>query len=174
MQSSNITHSLQDLLLQSGLDTTESRYLILLCFLAKNNPLRLSKIKNKSHLSKDPRSYLMRFQEIFGLEFLNEKQLADCTQTQHTQEIWKSTPECASSDFFTIAENIFEHISNAHIQKKTGSFYTPAKVVELILNLDTARLSANHSRKILDPSCCLLYTSPSPRDKRQSRMPSSA
>ena len=24
------------------------------------------------------------------------------------------------------------------------------------------------------PSCCLLYTSPSPRDKRQSRMPSSA
>ena len=26
----------------------------------------------------------------------------------------------------------------------------------------------------LDPSTCLLYTSPSPRDKRQSRMPSSA
>ena len=25
-----------------------------------------------------------------------------------------------------------------------------------------------------DPSTCLLYTSPSPRDKRQSRMPSSA
>ena len=24
------------------------------------------------------------------------------------------------------------------------------------------------------PYCCLLYTSPSPRDKRQSRMPSSA
>ena len=24
------------------------------------------------------------------------------------------------------------------------------------------------------PKCCLLYTSPSPRDKRQSRMPSSA
>ena len=30
--------------------------------------------------------------------------------------------------------------------------------------------------RIFDPSplCCLLYTSPSPRDKRQSRMPSSA
>ena len=28
--------------------------------------------------------------------------------------------------------------------------------------------------KWLDPDPCLLYTSPSPRDKRQSRMPSSA
>ena len=28
--------------------------------------------------------------------------------------------------------------------------------------------------KKADPSVCLLYTSPSPRDKRQSRMPSSA
>ena len=27
---------------------------------------------------------------------------------------------------------------------------------------------------IANPNCCLLYTSPSPRDKRQSRMPSSA
>ena len=27
---------------------------------------------------------------------------------------------------------------------------------------------------ILSATCCLLYTSPSPRDKRQSRMPSSA
>ena len=26
----------------------------------------------------------------------------------------------------------------------------------------------------IDPTTCLLYTSPSPRDKRQSRMPSSA
>ena len=28
--------------------------------------------------------------------------------------------------------------------------------------------------KVVDPRACLLYTSPSPRDKRQSRMPSSA
>ena len=35
-----------------------------------------------------------------------------------------------------------------------------------------------HAKKLavlaVDPSSCLLYTSPSPRDKRQSRMPSSA
>ena len=34
---------------------------------------------------------------------------------------------------------------------------------------------AKNNQQIVDQSnCCLLYTSPSPRDKRQSRMPSSA
>ena len=35
------------------------------------------------------------------------------------------------------------------------------------------KLNKETHLKILNPSC-LLYTSPSPRDKRQSRMPSSA
>ena len=29
-------------------------------------------------------------------------------------------------------------------------------------------------KEVMQPGACLLYTSPSPRDKRQSRMPSSA
>ena len=37
-----------------------------------------------------------------------------------------------------------------------------------------ASLQENISAKIIMPKNCLLYTSPSPRDKRQSRMPSSA
>ena len=32
----------------------------------------------------------------------------------------------------------------------------------------------NRGLKLNHPEACLLYTSPSPRDKRQSRMPSSA
>eukprot|EP00827_Trimyema_finlayi_P005713 TRINITY_DN6196_c0_g1_i1.p2 TRINITY_DN6196_c0_g1~~TRINITY_DN6196_c0_g1_i1.p2 ORF type:complete len:102 (+),score=54.21 TRINITY_DN6196_c0_g1_i1:64-369(+) len=40
-----------------------------------------------------------------------------------------------------------------------------------ILNLKTDSLKCNFSAKFM---ICLLYTSPSPRDKRQSRMPSSA
>ena len=40
-----------------------------------------------------------------------------------------------------------------------------------LVTLDTDRLVAPSS---LRPRICLLYTSPSPRDKRQSRMPSSA
>ena len=35
-------------------------------------------------------------------------------------------------------------------------------------------LNAGDIGCLLGPSGCLLYTSPSPRDKRQSRMPSSA
>ena len=45
-------------------------------------------------------------------------------------------------------------------------------------SLDVAQLVANQIRfygiQHYDPWICLLYTSPSPRDKRQSRMPSSA
>ena len=40
----------------------------------------------------------------------------------------------------------------------------------VLLSLRTFPLNHNLTRHI----CCLLYTSPSPRDKRQSRMPSSA
>ena len=36
------------------------------------------------------------------------------------------------------------------------------------------RVSKDHPRVHAMGSVCLLYTSPSPRDKRQSRMPSSA
>ena len=43
---------------------------------------------------------------------------------------------------------------------------------EFLLNF---RLKAfRHWLTLDEPDCCLLYTSPSPRDKRQSRMPSSA
>ena len=41
--------------------------------------------------------------------------------------------------------------------------------------LETAlAVSVRSPRLIMNPVACLLYTSPSPRDKRQSRMPSSA
>ena len=152
MQSLDITHSLQNLLLESSIDSTQSRHLILLSFLAKNNPLRVSEIENQKP-SNNPLNYLMRFQEIFNLELLNHSELEIISLNQSAQNIWLKTPECDLNDFFTIAENIFEHISNADIQKKTGSFYTPPKVVELILNLDTAKLSPDNSRKVLDPSC---------------------
>ena len=40
---------------------------------------------------------------------------------------------------------------------------------------DTASFTLNKmNRTAVECDCCLLYTSPSPRDKRQSRMPSSA
>ena len=53
-------------------------------------------------------------------------------------------------------------------------------VVPLLLSRDTTLISALNSNDFVGTSQrlisynCLLYTSPSPRDKRQSRMPSSA
>ena len=38
----------------------------------------------------------------------------------------------------------------------------------------TVRQGRQDGLNLLHPNFCLLYTSPSPRDKRQSRMPSSA
>ena len=47
---------------------------------------------------------------------------------------------------------------------------------ELISKLETERGECLKwaESKLKNPKSCLLYTSPSPRDKRQSRMPSSA
>ena len=44
----------------------------------------------------------------------------------------------------------------------------------LKLNSSAAKATGNGPFNSTNPSSCLLYTSPSPRDKRQSRMPSSA
>ena len=40
--------------------------------------------------------------------------------------------------------------------------------------IELSEILVVHDELDLDPGICLLYTSPSPRDKRQSRMPSSA
>ena len=45
---------------------------------------------------------------------------------------------------------------------------------ESIATYGTPRRLALIVKGLADTSACLLYTSPSPRDKRQSRMPSSA
>ena len=53
------------------------------------------------------------------------------------------------------------------------------KTGEILQILDDGRVLVNDIQLVkkhvkANPMACLLYTSPSPRDKRQSRMPSSA
>ena len=43
-----------------------------------------------------------------------------------------------------------------------------------VIKKDGAELTRSFERFVLDPGTCLLYTSPSPRDRTRSRMPSSA
>ena len=46
--------------------------------------------------------------------------------------------------------------------------------IGIVINIVGAFLALNLRLPVYLDSICLLYTSPSPRDKRQSRMPSSA
>ena len=48
------------------------------------------------------------------------------------------------------------------------------KVFEVLSDHPFLISNAENARKMAEFRICLLYTSPSPRDKRQSRMPSSA
>ena len=59
--------------------------------------------------------------------------------------------------------------------QKAGAVFDPVKL-DWINNHHLAALSFDDFKERLTPflNSCLLYTSPSPRDKRQSRMPSSA
>ena len=49
-----------------------------------------------------------------------------------------------------------------------------AASTKIPINIKKGQFMAPEDTKNIINKCCLLYTSPSPRDKRQSRMPSSA
>ena len=67
-------------------------------------------------------------------------------------------------------ENIF--IENKLIGKVTSSTWSPFQVCGVaIIHLNNDNIGPG---SVIDVKCCLLYTSPSPRDRQKSRMPSSA
>ena len=88
----------------------------------------------------------------------------------------------------TVQEYITHHLSFLTFGKIDGSWtfaHTPEEAAEMgfwAINVDTFGWSLFLGAGFLwffyrvgrTASVCLLYTSPSPRDKRQSRMPSSA
>ena len=47
-------------------------------------------------------------------------------------------------------------------------------VIQATLETNTVKNKPDYIKNFIQSNSCLLYTSPSPRDKRQSRMPSSA
>ena len=65
-----------------------------------------------------------------------------------------------------------ELMENVKIKSKNLNVYYGEKQALFDVNLD---LNEKEVTALIGPSgCCLLYTSPSPRDQRGSRMPSSA
>ena len=86
-------------------------------------------------------------------------------------------------DFIAGAELVIHNASfdvgflNAELARlESGDFQRIDAVCTVLDTLPLARRLHPGQRNTLDALCrrCLLYTSPSPRDKRQSRMPSSA
>ena len=56
----------------------------------------------------------------------------------------------------------------------TSKAQTTRHRIRGIINGDDYQIVISDTPGILDPNYCLLYTSPSPRDRQKSRMPSSA
>ena len=69
-----------------------------------------------------------------------------------------------------IVDRTFTQTLNSHDVIILGSSFGLA----IVCFIDDIRGLPAASKLIFQIVCCLLYTSPSPRDKRQSRMPSSA
>ena len=69
-------------------------------------------------------------------------------------------------------ESVCERLEAAiHAQNSAQS---PAESALALLQLNAALTQALYQEPLAQPSLCLLYTSPSPRDRPRSRMPSSA
>ena len=100
------------------------------------------------------------------------------------------TAFCRSEDSFNIANFVrrvyvsvlSDYFQDATFYKPTGDgllivFNCSARAIELLEKLiwilpDSTKIpQSGHDQQLLD---CLLYTSPSPRDRQRSRMPSSA
>ena len=70
-----------------------------------------------------------------------------------------------------VASSMEQHVRFGGVVPEVAS---RAHLEAIVPVLDKAASTAGVDLSELDGIACLLYTSPSPRDKRQSRMPSSA
>ena len=70
----------------------------------------------------------------------------------------------------TIPNWLFDHFVNQAIDPRPISNGGPSKILTIYANENSRR----QQMSMLSDIGCLLYTSPSPRDRTRSRMPSSA
>ena len=91
-----------------------------------------------------------------------------------SESVTEGHPDKACDAFSdAILDSILEQDNEAHVACEslaTKGLVVISGEVRTDANIDTEKVVKDTIREI----GCLLYTSPSPRDKRQSRMPSSA
>ena len=120
----------------------------------------LPKLNDRSRglLTNIPKEYLDDYRQMKDY-LLREYKL---TAEQCRDSFWSATkrPEETYKLFGARVKTSFQYYLDS---RKAKSKYD---VVDLLV--------ADRIKQILSDSCCLLYTSPSPRDRQKSRMPSSA
>ena len=79
----------------------------------------------------------------------------------------------STSDTITIASIVDDSITEGN-ETVIVTLSSPSNATLGSDDAHTYTITDNDSAPVVDFNTCLLYTSPSPRDKRQSRMPSSA
>ena len=92
------------------------------------------------------------------------------------QESMESYPSSSVDFDLELLEKALDHLSHSDRELILARFYQGKKFREIAQQTNRTEAACKvQLRRVLDRmSTCLLYTSPSPRDKRQSRMPSSA
>ena len=129
------------------------------------------------------------------LEMMNDNYLSELDPDENLlNEIYNSFHSTSPSDYFTVEK--FNQVTSANenslsmcnfnirsYQANSETFFDFISALKMkfsIFVLTETRFSGSDGSQIDDYNgyhsgrSCLLYTSPSPRDKRQSRMPSSA
>ena len=142
--------------------------LLIACKQKERTPEAVPNLSQPSILPLSSESFLdapLVYHSDDGTTIHHLKQASDYSLTAHTDTSLSHTPTIS-----VYANNLFQYevdIRSKHIP--------PATVLS---GLDTVLVSSdiegNYEAFVSLLQGCLLYTSPSPRDKRQSRMPSSA
>ena len=108
--------------------------------------------------------YLMEFDGEFG-DFILPDQIHILSVAFNVPRLRKEFGGCAGNIGFNMKKLGMEPIICATVGKDFGDYRAW---------MEANDISVSGIKVIDDMYTCLLYTSPSPRDKRQSRMPSSA
>ena len=131
-----------------------SRSILLASFVGKDKLYEaIEKISIEAKIDKD---------RIFV--FLNEEDQSEYILT------YNMNSEFANTKFTSIWENTI----SIHRKKQTNSLYSLNAMNELIKSKNGGEVDKNYKVDWEKYRGCLLYTSPSPRDRQKSRMPSSA
>ena len=100
----------------------------------------------------------------------------DFPTIQVTASLPGASPDTMASAVATTLEKQFSTIAGIDSMTSTSALGTTQITIQFTLerNIDAAAQDVQAAIAAAQPQICLLYTSPSPRDRQKSRMPSSA